>query len=152
MKYVLLPLLLLCASYFHVSAQDNPKFDKALADSLGADKYGMKMYYLVILKTGSNAITDKEKLNELFKGHMANINKLVQSGKLVVAGPLGKNDKQYRGIFILNVKTPEEVNTLLEGDPALKEKLMEVEIIPWYGSAALPKYLEYHEKIEQTKH
>jgi uncharacterized protein YciI len=152
MKHILLPLLLLCVSYLQTSAQDNPKYDKALADSLGADKYGMKMYFLVILKTGSNAITDKEKLNELFKGHMSNINKLVQSGKLVVAGPLGKNDKQYRGIFILNAKTPEEVNTLLEGDPALKEKLMEVEIFPWYGSAALPKYLEYHEKIEQTKH
>lgn len=152
MKSILL-LLLICGTYFHTSAQsENPKYDKALADSLGADKYGMKMYFLVILKTGSNSVTDKEKLGELFKGHMNNINKLVKEGKMVIAGPLGKNDKQYRGIFVLNVKTKEEVDLLLEGDPVLKEKVMEAEIYPWYGSAALPKYLEFHDKVEQTKH
>lgn len=150
MKHVILPLMILCASHFTSSAQAT--FDKALADSLGGDQYGMKMYFLVILKTGSNQITDKEKTAELFKGHMANISKLVKDGKMVIAGPLGKNDKQYRGIFVLNVKTKEEAEALLEGDPVLKEKLMEAEIYPWYGSAALPKYLEYHAKIAQTKH
>jgi uncharacterized protein len=153
MKHLLLPLLLICASYLHSSAQaENPKYDKALADSLGADKYGMKMYYLVILKTGSNQVTDKEKMGELFKGHMDNINKLVKDGRMVIAGPLGKNDKQYRGIFVLNAKTKEEVDVMLQGDTAIKEKVFDVEIYPWYGSAALPKYLEYHEKVEQTKH
>lgn len=153
MKHLILSLLLICAAFSHSSAQsENPKYDKALADSLGADKYGMKMYYLVILKSGSNQVTDKEKMGELFKGHMDNINKLVKDGKMVIAGPLGKNDKQYRGIFVLNVKSKEEVDALLEGDTAIKEKVFDVEIFPWYGSAALPKYLEYHEKVEQTKH
>lgn len=153
MKHIILPLLLICASYFQTSAQtENPKYDKALADSLGADKYGMKMYFLVILKTGSIPVTDKERLTELFKGHMNNINKLVKDGKMVVAGPLGENDKQYRGIFILNAKSKEEVDLLLQDDPTIKQKLMDVEIYPWYGSAALPKYLEYHDRIEQTKH
>lgn len=153
MKHLILPLLLICASFTYSSAQtENPKYDKALADSLGADKYGMKMYYLVILKSGSNQVTDKEKMAELFKGHMNNINKLVKDGKMVIAGPLGKNDKQYRGIFVLNAKSKEEVDGLLEGDAAIKEKVFDVEIYPWYGSAALSKYLEYHEKVEQTKH
>ncbi|WP_346317844.1 YciI family protein [Chitinophaga sp. YIM B06452] len=145
----IIPFILLMAC--GIAAQAQVTFNKALADSLGADQYGMKMYQLVILKTGSNTTTDKEKVNELFKGHMTNIGKLVKDGKLVVAGPLGKNDKQYRGIFILSVKTKEEAAALLETDPAIKEKLLDAEIYPWYGSAALPKYLEYHSQVEQAK-
>ncbi len=131
---------------------DNPKYDKALAESLGGDDYGMKPYVLVILKTGSNTTADKETTNRLFRGHMDNIGRLVSEGKLIVAGPLQKNDQNYRGIFILNVKTTEEARLLLETDPAVKEKLLEAEVYGWYGSAALPEYLKAHEKIERKKH
>lgn len=146
-------LIVFLAFFFKTNAQtENLKYDKTLAESLGGDEYGMKMYILAILKTGTNKTEDKEKLNELFKGHMENINRLAEEGKLVVAGPLKKNDKNYRGIFILNVKNKEEANELLLSDPAIKEKLFEVEIFEWYGSAALPEYLKIHEKIEKKKH
>lgn len=136
-----------------LSAQvDNPKYDRTLAESLGGDAYGMKQYVLAILKTGSNTTADKEKTNQLFRGHMDNIGRLVKENKLVVAGPLGKNDKQYRGIFIFDVKSVEEAAALVATDPAIQEKLLEVELYPWYGSAALPEYLKAHEKIEQKKH
>lgn len=134
------------------SQQTNPDFNKPLADSLGADKYGMKMYVFVILKTGSNTTTDKTKLDGLFRGHMENITRLANSGKLVVAGPFKKNDKNFRGIFILNVKTAAEALELLDKDPAIKEKVLEAEILEWYGSAALPMYLPFHNKIEEQKH
>jgi uncharacterized protein YciI len=134
------------------NAQSNPKYDKALADSLGSDEYGMKMYTLVILKTGTAKIDRKETVDSLFKGHMENIGRLAKSGKLVLAGPLKKNDKSYRGIFIFNVKTIEEANQLLSTDPAVKEKLLDAEIFQWYGSAALPTYLPNHDKIEKNKH
>ena len=130
---------------------DNPKYDKALADSLGADEYGMKSYVLVILKTGSNKVEDKTTLDSLFRGHMTNIERLANNGKLVVAGPLRKNDKTYRGIFIFNVKTIEEANALLITDPAVQSKLLDAELYQWYGSAALPEYLKYHERIEKKK-
>ncbi|HEY0898903.1 MAG TPA: YciI family protein [Sphingobacteriaceae bacterium] len=129
----------------------NSKYDAALAKTLGADEYGMKPYVLVLLKTGSNATQDKEKVQSLFRGHMANIQRLADEGKLIVAGPLGKNEKAYRGIFIFNVKTIEEANALVETDPAVKEKLLEAEFYQWYGSAALPEYLKAHEKIEKMK-
>lgn len=38
----------------------NPNYNKELADKLGGDDYGMKSYFLVILKTGTNTTTDKE--------------------------------------------------------------------------------------------
>ena len=82
---------------------------------------------------------------------MDNISILAANGKLIVAGPLGKNDKTYRGIFILNVKTIEEANILLDSDPTIKEKVLEAEIFNWYGSAALPTYFPNHKKIEKKK-
>ena len=150
MKHILLTLtLLLC---LNASAQtDNPKYDAAFAQKLGADEYGMKQYVFVILKTGPAKIEDKAKLNELFRGHMANIDRLANEGKLTVAGPFGKNDKYYRGLFILNVKTVEEAKALLDTDPAVKAGLFEADITPWYGSAALGEYLQSHEKIEKKK-
>jgi uncharacterized protein YciI len=143
---------LFCILAAGAKAQGTTQYNKALADSLGADEYGMKMYVLVILKTGENKTTDKATIDSLFKGHMANIGRLAANGKLVVAGPIGKNDKNYRGIFIFNAKTVEEAKRLLATDPAVKSKLLDAELYPWYGSAALPVYLETHKKIEKTSH
>jgi uncharacterized protein YciI len=83
---------------------------------------------------------------------MQNISVLVDSGKLVVAGPLQRNEKTYRGIFILNVESIEEARALLQTDPAIKAKLLETELFNWYGSAALPMYLEFHEKLGRKKY
>lgn len=140
--------LLLCTIAFGQS--NNPKYDKALADSLGADDYGMKMYVLVLLKTGPVQTSDKKMSDSLFAGHMQNIGRLVNEGKLVVAGPLRKNDKNYRGIFILNVKTIEEAKELLQTDPAVEGGLLDSELYGWYGSAALPMYLPASEKVGKT--
>ncbi|MBV4359724.1 YciI family protein [Pinibacter aurantiacus] len=145
----ILTALILCIASLCVSAQsNNAKFNKALADSLGADEYGMKMYVLVILKTGNSTITDKPKIDSLFGGHMQNIGRLASEGKLVVAGPMKKNDKNYRGIFILNVKTIPEAKALLETDPAVNAKLLDAEVYEWYGSAALPLYLKHHDEVK----
>lgn len=127
----------------------NPKYDSALARKFNADDYGMKMYVLIILKTGSNKTEDKKLKDSLFAGHMSNINHMVTINKLVVAGPIEKNEKTYRGIFILDVQTFEEAEKLLEKDPAVKEKLLATEMYKWYGSAALPAYLEASDKIRK---
>lgn len=130
----------------------NPNYNKELAVKLGGDDYGMKSYFFVILKTGTNTTTDKEFISESFRGHLDNINRLVEEGKLIVAGPLGKNENNYRGIFILNnIKSIEEAVELLRTDPAIKNGLLDYEIFTWYGSAALPEYLPFSDKIWKSK-
>lgn len=148
MKNVFLFFCFLLIAFF-AKAQE---YDKALADSLGADEYGMKMYTFVILKTGPAVITDSVRRNELFKGHMENISRLSAEGKLIVAGPFAKNDKNFRGLFIFNTSSEEDVRKMLQDDPTIREKIFEAEIFQWYGSAALPLYLDDHAKIEQSKH
>ena len=141
-KFLAFIVLTMLGNSLHAQTA-NPKFNKALADSLGADERGMKMYVMVILKTGNNKTTDTTVRNNLFKGHMANINRLAAAGKLIVAGPFEKNDKTYRGIFIFNVPTLEEAQTLIQTDPAVKAKIFDADLFQWYGSAALPMYLRY---------
>lgn len=133
------------------STISNPNYDHLLAQKLGGDDYGMKSYVLVILKTGTNQTTDKTLINESFGGHMDNINHLVKAGKMIVAGPLAKNDHTYRGIFILDVTTFEEAETLLQNDSAIQAGLLAFDLYQWYGSAALPEYLEFSDKIWKVK-
>lgn len=151
---LLLPLFVLISwtAFAQTAPAINPKYDSTLAKSFGGDEYGMKMYVLVILKTGPVTVDDKARRDSLFVGHMQNINRLVEINKMVVAGPLGKNDKSYRGIFILNVTTFEEATELLAADPAISEKMLEAELFKWYGSAALPAYLDDAGKIGKYNH
>ena len=135
-----------------ISQQVNSEYDSLLARKLGADENGMKNYIFVILKTGPTVIEPGAKRDSLFRGHMANINKLASEGKLVVAGPFDKNQLNYRGLFILNVRTIDEAKVLLEGDPTVKEKIFDTELIPWYGSAALGEYMETANKITRFRH
>lgn len=145
-----LALLLICLLPTLVAAQtQNPNYDEALAKRLGADEYGMKQYILVILKTGPNTNTEKAYVDSCFASHMSNIKKLVKEGKLVVAGPISKNDKTYRGIFIFNVTTFEEAVSCMSTDAAITERILEPEMYKWYGSAALPEYLPASDKINK---
>jgi uncharacterized protein YciI len=128
----------------------NERYDSTLAKSLNADDYGMKTYVLILLKQGSVISLGKSKQDSIFKGHMDNINRLALEGKLVVAGPMGKNDK-YRGIFILNVNTIDEARKLINTDPAIMSKLLDADLFIWYGSAALQETLKIHAKIEKKK-
>ncbi|WP_317197025.1 hypothetical protein [Flavobacterium sp. CYK-55] len=140
--------LLLLLTLSSVAAQNkNPKYDAQLAEQLGADDYGMKKYIFVILKTGTNNTQDKAFISSCFSGHLKNIQRLVDDKKLVVAGPFSKNEQAYRGLFIFNLSSTEEVRKLLQTDPAIKENLLEAELFEWYGSAAIPVYLEASDKV-----
>ena len=135
-----------------IQAQNtNPHYDASLSEKLQADDYGMKSYILVILKSGPFQTQDTEFVSECFQSHIKNIELLVDEKKMIVAGPIFKNEKNYRGIFILDVKTIEEANELLQKDLAIKEKLLEPEFFVWYGSAALPSYLLDADKIWKVK-
>ena len=133
------------------SQTDTIGYDAKLAAKLGADEHGMKMYVMVILKTGTYNPTSKIEHDSLFRGHMNNIKRLVSEGKMVIAGPFDKNDKSYRGIFIMNVPTIAEAKKLIETDPTINSRVFDVELFEWYGSAALPVYLKTHQKIEKKK-
>lgn len=146
--FLLLIALISCNVLF---SQENPSYDEKLAKELGGNDNGMKTYVFCLLKTGTNTTATAEERSKYFEGHMANINRLAKEGKLIVAGPFMKNDKNYRGIFIFNVSTVEEAQVLVATDPAVKAKIFEAELTPWFCSAALMVVPKTHEKIVKTK-
>ncbi|GAB1370110.1 hypothetical protein MASR1M45_01680 [Candidatus Kapaibacterium sp.] len=141
---IMLPLL-----YANLFSQLNPDYDQDLAKKLNADDLGMKSYVFVILKTGNITNPTKELRDSLFKGHMSNMKKLADEGLLVTAGPFNKNDKNYRGLFILNVDNLEKAKEIVDTDPAVQGKLLDTELYLWYGSAAIQELNKIHNKIQK---
>jgi uncharacterized protein len=92
----------------------------------------MKTYYFGLLVRGPKAGVERtqEEAERLQKAHMAHINKTAESGKLVIAGPLGDNGR-IRGILIYKVDSLREANALAEGDPAVQAGRLAVEMHPW---------------------
>jgi len=111
----------------------------------------MKSYILVILKTGPAKIEDKELRDSLFTGHFSNMDKLAEEGKLVAAGPFYDNESQYRGLFLFDVRTIEEANELVKGDPTVTSGIFMTELYQWYGSAAVSMLNEIHGKIQKRQ-
>lgn len=123
-------------------------YDAALAERTGADERGMRSYVLVILKTGPKRMPDGEARRAMFAGHFANMQRLSQAGKLVLAGPFSEDPDGWRGLFVFAVTDIDEARQLTETDPVLVEGEMVAEYHRWYGSAATMLIPELHSKLQ----
>jgi uncharacterized protein len=148
-QVVWLSLCLTAVSCFTVQAQTaplNPDYDAKRAQAAGADDYGMKKYVMAFLKRGPNRDRSKADAAELQRLHMENIGRLAAEGKLVLAGPFF-GEGELRGIYIFDVTTVEEAKSLTETDPAIKAGSLVMELLPWYGSAALMELNKAHNAL-----
>src|SRR5204862_6341440 len=88
---------------------------------------GLASYYFVLLTRGPEWTAATEKIQT---AHLANITKLHDAGKLVLAGPF-TDDGNWRGIFILKTSSIEETKSRVENDPAVQAGRLTYEIHPW---------------------
>jgi len=154
-KFGVIGVAAFVAGAFAMSAAADPEppatpdvYDADLAQSLGADDYGMRSYVLVVLKTGPAEITDEARRAEIFAGHFANMKRLAMEEKLAVAGPfIDGGDK--RGLYIFNVAEIADAEALVMTDPAVEAGIFEPEFTKFYGSAALLTVGETHLKIQK---
>ncbi|MDX6530789.1 MAG: uncharacterized protein QOH41_3079 [Blastocatellia bacterium] len=89
--------------------------------------------YLALLKKGPNRKEgdgETAAVQELQKAHLANINRLAEMKKLIVAGPFG-DDGVLRGIFVFRVASLQEAQDLCATDPMIKIGRLAVELHPW---------------------
>ncbi len=159
MKYFFFTMsiaLVFSNAIFSQSTKPNPApksstYDPALAKKVGADDYGMKTYILVNLKTGpADAKIKGEQRKELFDGHFSNMGRLAKQGKLVFAGPYSEA-QPFRGLFIFNVDTIKEAESLVMTDPAVKAGIFIFEARKLYGSAALVLLNDLHKKVQKEQ-
>jgi uncharacterized protein YciI len=139
--------LLACGCSLALGAEGGG-YDGELAAKLGADSRGMRSYVFVLLKTGPTRVPAGPERDEMFKGHFANLKRLSDEGKLVLAGPFDGIDG-WRGQMVLAVKDIEEAKALAASDPVLAKGEMVAEYHRFYGSAALMVVPETHARIEK---
>ncbi|WP_421947721.1 YciI family protein [Phaeodactylibacter xiamenensis] len=121
-------------------------YDSLLAQELGADDYGMKVYVMAFLYRGEATGLDSLRRAELQRAHLDNITRMAEAGDLVLAGPF-MDGQDLRGIYVFDVRTVAEAEALTNTDPAIKAGTLRMELRPWYGSAALMKVNELHEQV-----
>jgi uncharacterized protein YciI len=114
----------------------------ALSSSFAQDdslepKYEMTTYYMTFLKKGpkwSPEVTEETK--KVQAAHLANIEKLVDEGKMILAGPF-LDEWEVRGIFVYKVDSMEEAIALTEQDPAVIAGRLALEVHPWYSAKGI---------------
>lgn len=126
--------------------QDTLVYDADLAAALGADDYGMRTYVVAFLRAGPNRDQDSATAQQLQQAHLANIRRMADDGSLVLAGPF-LDDGDVRGIYVFDVETVEEARALTATDPAIQAGRLEMDLHPWYGSAALRQVNQLHGRI-----
>ena len=89
------------------------------------------IYYFAFLKRGPKWTPESTpETKALQEAHMAHIQSMAASGKLVIAGPF-TNAPPYAGVFVFKVGTLEEAKALAEADPTVKAGRLAIEVHPW---------------------
>lgn len=91
----------------------------------------MTVYYFCLLTRGPHA--GKGTREELAAGqaaHMANIRRLADAGKLLVAGPF-MDRSDWRGLFIFKCASLEEAKELAASDPLVQDNRLIADVRPW---------------------
>jgi len=118
---ILLTIFLFSISFCTLKAQTNME-----------EEFQMKQYFMVFLKAGPNRTQDSATTAKIQEGHLNNITRLFNEKKMVMAGPF-LDEGIYKGIFLFDIATEDEVKQLLQTDPAIKAGRLDFEIHPWYG-------------------
>lgn len=108
----------------------------------------MKKYVVAVLKPGKTEIKEAKERENLLRGHLRNVGRLVEEQKLFLSEPFD-NKKEMRGIYIFDVRTIKEAKKLVETDPAIKDGLFSVEFHSWYLTAAILELSQFHKKSQK---
>ena len=126
-KMLLVVLMLVFAVALH--AQDQREFSYTEGDTT----YIMKRYVFMLLNKGETRSKDSLEAAKIQEQHLAHLNALAESGKLIVAGPFdGGGD--HRGLLIFDVETVDEALKLEAEDPAVKKGRLSMEAFYWWGA------------------
>ena len=88
----------------------------------------MSGFFLVYFKPGSNWTPGQSVFHQPLDGHVAYLRQLHDRGQLFAAGPLADGSG---GLTILQDVSEDEARSLMDADPAVKDRTLAFEIVPW---------------------
>lgn len=115
----------------------------ALAAGCRVAPFPPAAYTFVQLKTGARTDLTADEQRAVFGGHFANMERLAREGKLLVAGPYGRqrSDASLRGIFVLAAADVAEARAWAETDPGVVAGVFRLELASLATRAALREQL-----------
>jgi uncharacterized protein YciI len=100
---------------------------------------GMIQFQMALLKKGPKWDgTAEQQRGQILQQHFANVMSLLDTGKAVLAGPMG-DDTDLAGIFVLRASSAAEAKTWVDADPAVKAGLFVAEMHPWWSEDIFKK-------------
>lgn len=105
----------------------------------------IQSYYFVFLNSNPNKeVLDSTRVNELQKLHLLNIERLYNAGSIIAAGPFHDGG----GLFVFSDYSKENVNKLLQTDPAIAANRFIIEVYPFeFKNGQIGKLEEPYEMI-----
>jgi uncharacterized protein len=102
----------------------------------------VKKTFVLVVQGDNPPVLSPEASRELQAKHLAHINAMGQTGKVLVAGPFGdRDDPKQRGLLIFDCPI-DEARAMAEQDPAVKAGRLKVVCMSWYferGDVEFPK-------------
>lgn len=99
----------------------------------GDSVYTMKRYVFMLLDKGDNREQDSAQAVKIQELHMAHLNKMAETGKLVMAGPF-EDGGEHRGLLVFDLETVEEALQLEGEDPAVKAGRLKMNAFYWWAA------------------
>jgi uncharacterized protein len=101
---------------------------------VGPGGFEMTTYYVGFLYKGPKWSPEQTpEVKTIQEGHMANIRRMGEAGKLLIAGPF-TDDGDLRGLYVFRADSTEEARALVESDPAVKAGRFRFELHPWFAA------------------
>lgn len=96
-------------------------------------------YTIVLLRKAEAPSTDA-----IMAGHFENMGRLAREGKLLLAGPFGRDrpDPELRGLFVLDVPTIAQAEAITRTDPSVQAGVFHMDAYPLATTADLHGVLE----------
>ena len=92
-----------------------------------------KTYLGLLMRPKDAPEFSEEKLEELQGGHLANMTVMAEKGELVIAGPM-MEDRRLRGLVLFRTQDEATVRELMQADPSIQARRLEVDLYPWFIS------------------
>ena len=94
-------------------------------------------FHMALLRRGPN-YNAAGMPKDMKSAHIANVMSLLESGKIVIAGPLG-DDSDIVGVFVFRAKSADDARAWAESDPAVKAGFFKAEMHPWWSEDVMKK-------------